>query len=539
MKKLLLLAGILQAAISSAQVRFDTDFTAQSPVIFTFEDAHTDADGNTYLFYIDNDIYRRSFLSKIDSTGAVIWQDTVSVPNQVLSVGGSGNVMNVLGNRILIGTVSFPNSGLGQASILDYDTSGNLQHQLSINLNWSVGTWKVLQNAAGDTWFIYSYGDPYTSNPILYVRKMDSALNYTWQQTYTMPAMGLYVDATLDQNDNLYFTYTSDSVVGANHFTEAFTRKLDSNGNEIWLTNHSLCNYRKMEISGNQLIMAGQAYTTTSNWLANDTGDVILSMLDITNGNENYSDLYDGLTGTRDVFSGFSIDGSGNIYVCGNQDVNTNVIQYSSFVRKYAAAGNLIWHHSFPGNGYYSTSFGIRHDVYGDPWLFGVKTIGNGSATDFEVRRLNASGMIDSTLQYSIAPLYIGTAKGMVDAHGGIYVAFQQAQCGGNKVGVFSFGNQSVVNPKGIAESDFDLNGTIFPNPSAGNFSLQFDSENAGEVSVQLTDLSGKIISQKNISANAGTNLIAIDISGFSSGTYLLQLIQQEQKTAVYRLVKE
>ncbi|GAB4144211.1 MAG: hypothetical protein Fur0041_19170 [Bacteroidia bacterium] len=437
-----------------------------------------------------------------------------------MSVGSSGVKMSVLGNRIVIASCAWIGNS-GQTVVVSYDTSGTLLHQTFIPTPYAFGSCKINQNTAGETWLIYTNGDQFTGNPTLYVRKMDSALNLIWQNTYAMPDMGIYVEGILDNANNFYFTYTSDSVAGQAHYLKAHTRKLNSSGSQLWHTTHQLCNYRKMMLTGGKLIMAGQSYTYYSDWMANDTGDVIVTFIDTLSGNEVFNDIYNGPTGTRDLWAGITTDASGNIYVSGTEDINTVQNQFSTFVRKYAPSGNILWTNSYPVNGGYSSNCTIMTNASGDIWMYEYKS-GNSGGQILMNRRINAAGVVDSMISYSIAPLYIGIAIGGMDQYNGMYAAYQQVQCGGNRLGVIKFGNGP--SPEGVNDPGNEMLLKVFPNPFHEILQLEFYNNAEEEYVIEIRDLTGRCVFTEKRFFSSGMQNISIITNIVSSGSYILSV---------------
>jgi glucose/arabinose dehydrogenase len=77
----------------------------------------------------------------------------------------------------------------------------------------------------------------------------------------------------------------------------------------------------------------------------------------------------------------------------------------------------------------------------------------------------------------------------------------------------------------------------VTPNPFENNFSLKLQTDKRLELKLQVLDISGKMTFSEDILAN-GQFEKQIDLSGLSSGVYLLYLENEEGK-AVQRLVKE
>jgi hypothetical protein len=83
----------------------------------------------------------------------------------------------------------------------------------------------------------------------------------------------------------------------------------------------------------------------------------------------------------------------------------------------------------------------------------------------------------------------------------------------------------------GIAEADSISSVTVYPNPSANIFHVQYQLETAIEADLKVYNALGKLIIEKKLeSSNAGD--IEIELEGFPSGIYYLDF-----KTATDRKV--
>jgi hypothetical protein len=80
----------------------------------------------------------------------------------------------------------------------------------------------------------------------------------------------------------------------------------------------------------------------------------------------------------------------------------------------------------------------------------------------------------------------------------------------------------------GVSESRKKFNFAVFPNPSQGQFQLEVTNLKAGKAQVAVTDLAGKIILNKEVSATNGIVNETISLKA-AQGVYLLQLTAGSQ----------
>ncbi|MBI1226760.1 MAG: T9SS type A sorting domain-containing protein [Bacteroidetes bacterium] len=76
---------------------------------------------------------------------------------------------------------------------------------------------------------------------------------------------------------------------------------------------------------------------------------------------------------------------------------------------------------------------------------------------------------------------------------------------------------------------------TTQPNPTAGMVQIKINSQINGQFQMQVLDLLGKRIAQRQVSISAGVNSLEYDASGLANGLYLMQ-IQNEQGFVTQKL---
>ncbi len=91
--------------------------------------------------------------------------------------------------------------------------------------------------------------------------------------------------------------------------------------------------------------------------------------------------------------------------------------------------------------------------------------------------------------------------------------------------------------PEIFTNSNSTIELSVFPNPSAGNFILQFPDNRKGELEIRVLDFQGRIVAEYQRTEVAS---LPIDLEGqLSSGMYLLQVAQQGEVIGTERVVVE
>ncbi len=76
----------------------------------------------------------------------------------------------------------------------------------------------------------------------------------------------------------------------------------------------------------------------------------------------------------------------------------------------------------------------------------------------------------------------------------------------------------------------------VYPNPATSNATLDFSSVQQQEVTIKLTDISGRLVYAQKVNAAIGQNTLNIDLVKFQKGAYMISL-ETEQNTQQSRLV--
>ncbi len=125
--------------------------------------------------------------------------------------------------------------------------------------------------------------------------------------------------------------------------------------------------------------------------------------------------------------------------------------------------------------------------------------------------------MADSATLYNIAqqnPLNGG--KAVYDARAILNINFDDGISSNNRLAA---GNEEVQTTE--TNSKF----LLYPNPNNGNMVLNYELSNNGKL--ELTDITGKIICEYNLNADAST--ININCEGLSNGLYLYKVIANDE----------
>jgi subtilisin-like proprotein convertase family protein len=88
----------------------------------------------------------------------------------------------------------------------------------------------------------------------------------------------------------------------------------------------------------------------------------------------------------------------------------------------------------------------------------------------------------------------------------------------------------------GISNNGFEV--SALPNPASENVNISFNSNSAGTYSLELMDLSGRIIANEKGSSVEGMNQIQMNLRQVAKGAYIVKLVSNQQ-SGLIRLIVE
>ena len=91
---------------------------------------------------------------------------------------------------------------------------------------------------------------------------------------------------------------------------------------------------------------------------------------------------------------------------------------------------------------------------------------------------------------------------------------------------------------QGIEFTELDKDISIYPNPTSGEFSIDFKDTWQGDVDCRITDIFGRSIYSNILDNKSSNSSHRIDITESNNGVYIIQLVQGEKKT-MKKIIKE
>ncbi|HLO81471.1 MAG TPA: T9SS type A sorting domain-containing protein, partial [Chitinophagaceae bacterium] len=72
----------------------------------------------------------------------------------------------------------------------------------------------------------------------------------------------------------------------------------------------------------------------------------------------------------------------------------------------------------------------------------------------------------------------------------------------------------------------------LFPNPVMHELQVQYDAPETGDVTVSVTDITGRLRMQETFNSKAGGNLYRLNTSKLNNGMYIMQIKQNGNQVA-------
>jgi len=276
--------------------------------------------------------------------------------------------------------------GLDDAYVRKYDATGAELW----SRQFGAGGQSSVSSLAADSSGVYLAG--YADNPLpgqttagAFVRKYDPDGNELWTHQFDGYANSIAVDS-------------SGVYVAGSAGPDASVRKYDPDGNELWIRQFGTNSFDTaigIAVDSSGIYVGGETGGTFTGQISAGGIDAFVRKYDI-GGNEIWTRQF-GTTG-RDQVSGVAVNASG-VYVTGFTEGTLpgqiSVGNTDAFVRKYDASGNVVWTRQF-GSAPYAVASGVTADASGvfvagatEGALPGQTNAGN---LDAYVRKYDANG---------------------------------------------------------------------------------------------------------------------------------------------------
>lgn len=294
-----------------------------------FQTVAADTFGNVYTFGLSVDgANENGILSKVSTSGTLIWTKILYSDCDPLNF-SAGITTDASGNIYL---VAEPTSGM---TLFKLDSSGNILWQNTISPDGgSSGIVGRIVTDAANVYFSYYYLDG--ANFVSALVKFNFLGTPIWQKKITggRPSQ---TNLTVDSSGNIFFC---ESGRYDNSTRRSFLSKLDSSGTLLWQVRSSI----GLTSAGVVLDSSNNIYVASHGYLPPFTSGlsvVYLQKFDSSGISLSIKLLQ--LSSLNHVVTSLAIDSSDNLYVGGYVTITSSPSKIVGFIAKYSSALTLQW----------------------------------------------------------------------------------------------------------------------------------------------------------------------------------------------------
>jgi hypothetical protein len=153
---------------------------------------------------------------------------------------------------------------------------------------------------------------------------------------------------------------------------------------------------------------------------------------------------------------------------------------------------------------------------------FIVQRSANGTEFNTEIGRVQAAGNSTNQLNYR--------SDDLTPLKGWNYYRIKQLDLDGK----FIYSNIASVN---FAKDNSLM--VLYPNPTKDVLNIEYTSERAGKLELQVIDCKGAVMMKQNLSVAAGRNIETINVSMLSQGMYILRYLDSDGSVSFIKFVKQ
>jgi hypothetical protein len=425
----------------------------------------------------------------------------------------------------------------------------------------------------------------------IFIQKLDANGDFIWAQSMGGSVDDIGYSITSDDNGNIYTTgYFQGTVdfdpgtgivnLTASEARDIFVQKLNTNGNLVWAkqmggTSMDQANSIATDADGNVYITGTfrgdsdfDPGAGTANLISVGDEDIFVQKLDV-NGNFLWAKQMGGIN--SDQGQSITTDVYGNVYTTGNFDgtvdfdpgagtsILTSAGDLDFFIQKLNNNGDFIWAKNIGGTGDdegYSITIDNNNDIY---------TTGTFKSTvDFDpgtgVTDLTAAANKDIFIQ-KLSQCLIPTTSlnGTTITANNALATYVWLNCDDNFSPIAGETNQSftptsngnyavevtttncldtsicvAVTTLDLEELDFLKSFSVYPNPTEGKFTIEFN-DSQKSIAIRILSILGEEVQNKRFQ---NTNNIQLELNQ-PNGVYILEVSDEQKNKAVLKFIKK
>jgi hypothetical protein len=305
-----------------------------------------------------------------------------------------------------------------------------------------------------------------------YIRKYNASGGLLWSRQLGTSGFDYAMGTSADGLGNVYTAGWTWGPLGGTYsgLSDVFIAKYNSAGTQLWIRQLGTSTVDEARsVSADKLgnvFVGGTSSGNLSGGINSGAQDAFVSKYN-SSGSLLWTRLFG--TSTEDTTFSISADGLGNVYAAGYTAGSldgSNMGSYDVFVRKYDAAGSLLWAKQV-GTSSYDDGHGVAFDgsgnVYVAGWTSGSLGGPNAGGYDAFLRKYDAAGNLSWTRQLGTTDddEYFSVAA---DPSGNVYItgltfgSLGNPQIGGGDVYVSKYSSAGVlIGTRQLGTPDLDL----------------------------------------------------------------------------------
>lgn len=523
MKKLLILAVFfcLTSVYSQVAQQWSSRFNAFSGSSENASDMVLDGNGNVYVCGSSDSISTQSdaIVLKYNAGGSLLWSSRYNGPANASDAAYSIALDNS-GNIYYTG-YSF-GSGTGFDLIIVKLNSAGVQ-QWAVRINGTAN-----QNDYGSSIAVDNNGNIFCcgsvnrtgSNEDVATIKLNSSGVQQWIEYYNLVnGFENGQKLLLDASGNVYVGGRS---LNATNNYDFITLKYNNSGANLFTVRYNGISNKDDYVNSMDIDVSGNVYVCGSSLTTSSGSEGVLVKYNSA-GIEQWVSKYNYSAAFADGFEDVKTDNSGNIFVCGYSESNSNVASYATI--KYSPAGTVSWIQRY--NGPVASSDGARSIFLDNAQNVYITGSGFGLNTDFDIVtvKYTNSGSQVWDQRYDFAGAQDIGAKVKGDNSGNIFILGNSYSPSNPDMVIIKYTQPLSVEPvSGNIPLQYSLSQN-YPNPFNPETKIKFQIPQQGYAELIVFDITGKIIKTLfNEDLGAGEYSVKFNADGFSSGIYFYRL---------------
>jgi hypothetical protein len=264
------------------------------------------------------------FIRKYDPAGAVLW--TVQFGGPTYTLGMAASTLDSQGNVFVTGSYTSSSTSASEAYLAKHDSAGKLIWSNIVSSTGPDGGAAIGTDSAGNVFVGGSlqgalFGQTPLGSADAFLSKYDAAGNELWMRRFGTTQDDFVTELSTDGSGNVYVGGITEGALSGQSAAgnrDAFVRKYDANGEELWTRQFGTsgmdsCDAATVDAAG-KLYVAGAVGGALDNQVAIGEQDGFVRRY-ASDGTLEWTTQFG--TAIEDYVGGVAVDAAGNVFVAG------------------------------------------------------------------------------------------------------------------------------------------------------------------------------------------------------------------------------